>query len=397
MGLVCDRESRLLASSDNANCANVAPADAGCGIVNPGPGLTTAPWPFTDKTGFHNFLNGEFYEGGINLSLFNLSHECFASVLSETRSSTSTDATLKDFVLSNFGECPSALVTTPKTGAGDDIPQAGLSIGSGSVSVKDSAALSVTGTNNFTGTLSFHICGPTLGTCDTGGVAAGSSTVTANGTYSSDTVTVTSAGRYCWRGDFVSGTQGVPNSSDSSEGECFLVTPVTPTLTTSATGPVVLGNPISDTATLGGTANQPGTPIINPTTPGAPAGGTITFQVFGPNDATCANAVFTSAPVTVSGNGTYGPVSFMPTAAGTYRWIASYTGNLPNTLAKAGACNDANETSVVNPAPSSTVTELHNNASEAVIPLGSSVALGTNVHDKATVSDTVAGVNPTGT
>ena len=32
------------------------------------------------------------------------------------------------------------------------------------------------------------------------------------------------------------------------------------------------------------------------------------------------------------------------------------------------------------------MTELHNNASEAVIPLGSSVALGTNVHDKATVT-----------
>ena len=252
-------------------------------------------------------MNGEFYEGGINLSLFNLSQECFASVLLETRSSTSTDATLKDFVLSNFGECPSQLVTTPKTGAGGDIPQVGLSIGSGSVLVKDSAVLSVTGTNNFTGTLSFHICGPTLGTCDTGGVAAGSATVTANGTYTSDTVTVTSAGRYCWRGDFVSGTQGVPNSSDSSEGECFLVTPVTPTLTTNASAPVVLGNPISDTATLGGTANQPGTPVINPTTPGAPAGGTITFRAYGPNDPTCANApVFTSSAVVVSGNATYG-------------------------------------------------------------------------------------------
>src|SRR5215210_2050257 len=185
----------LVASSTDANCANPGPADAGCGIVSPA-GFTTAPWPFEDKSGFHNFLNGELYEGGINLSLFNLSNECFASTLSETRSSTSTEATLQDFVLSNFGECPSALVTTPKTGAGADIPPAGVSIGSGSVSVKDSAALSVIGTDNFTGTLSFHICGPTLGTCDTGGVAAGSSTVTANGTYTSDTVTITSAGRY---------------------------------------------------------------------------------------------------------------------------------------------------------------------------------------------------------
>ena len=38
-------------------------------------------------------------------------------------------------------------------------------------------------------------------------------------------------------------------------------------------------------------------------------------------------------------------------------------------------------------AGTTTVTELHNNANEAVIPLDSSVALGTNVHDQATVSD----------
>src|SRR6266513_1077876 len=107
-----------------------------------------------------------------------------------------------------------------REGAGDPIPASGLSIGTGSVSVKDSAELDVIGTTNFTGTLSFHICGPiATGTCDTGGTAAGSSTVTANGTYSSDTVAVTSAGRYCWRGDFDSNTNGVPDASDSSETE----------------------------------------------------------------------------------------------------------------------------------------------------------------------------------
>ena len=51
----------------------------------------------------------------------------------------------------------------------------------------------------------------------------------------------------------------------------------------------------------------------------------------------------------------------------------------------------------VNTAPSTTVTELHNNASEAVIPLGSSVALGTNVHDKATVTSANNSFPVTGT
>ena len=255
-------------------------------------------------------------------------------------------------MLGNFGECPSQLVTTPKTGAGDPIPEGGLSIGPGSVSVKDSAVLSVTGTDNFTGTLSFHICGPTLNTCDTGGVAAGSSTVTANGTYTSDPVTVTSAGRYCWRGDFVSGTPGVPNSSDSSEGECFFVAPKQPTISTQASANVALNSPVHDTATLAGTANQPGTPnVINPTTAGGPGGGSITFKLYGPSaTAVCtdANLVYTSpTPIAVSGDGNYVSGNFTPTVVGTYRWIASYTGDPPNTLGVSGACTDANESVVV--------------------------------------------------
>ena len=38
---------------------------------------------------------------------------------------------------------------------------------------------------------------------------------------------------------------------------------------------------------------------------------------------------------------------FTPTAAGTYNWIAVYSGDLPNTLDVAGLCGDANEGTVV--------------------------------------------------
>ena len=53
-----------------------------------------------------------------------------------------------------------------------------------------------------------------------------------------------------------------------------------------------LGNPITDTATLTGTANKPGTPAINPTTAGGPAGGTITFTAYGPDN--CTTAAFST-------------------------------------------------------------------------------------------------------
>ena len=57
---------------------------------------------------------GEFYEAGVNLSrLLGLGGECFSSFVAETRSSTSTTATLKDFVLGQFANCSATLTTTP--------------------------------------------------------------------------------------------------------------------------------------------------------------------------------------------------------------------------------------------------------------------------------------------
>ena len=108
-----------------------------------------------------------------------------------------------------------------------------------------------------------------------------------------------------------------------------------------------LGSPVSDIANLSGTASQPGSPVVNGPQ-GAPASGTITFSLYGPNDATCATTpVFTSPPINVSGNGLYSSGNFTPTAVGTYRWIASYTGNSPNTLGTTGLCNASNESVVV--------------------------------------------------
>jgi hypothetical protein len=134
-------------------------------------------------------------------------------------------------------------------------------------------------------------------------------------------------------------------------------------LATTAGGPVLLGQAVSDTATLSGTAHQPGTGgpagstdgSINPATPGVAAGGNIVFQLFGPSSTGCGALVFTSSQVAVNDDGTYGPVSFTPGAIGTYHWVATYSGNSPNTLNTDHntLCNDANENVTVNPVPSS--------------------------------------------
>ena len=119
--------------------------------------------------------------------------------------------------------------------------------------------------------------------------------------------------------------------------------PVQPLLITQVFSPsVILRTAISDIATLSG-----GT---NPT-------GTITFNLYGPNDATCTGAPIFTSPVPVSVNGNYGSGSFTPASAGTYRWVVNYSGDI-NNLATTNGCNALNETVVVTPAPGPPVPAL---------------------------------------
>jgi hypothetical protein len=218
------------------------------------------------------------------------------------------------------------------------------------------------------GTVSFFLCKvDSPGLCTTGGTAVNGGTplvnqpvpvdndpATANTTTTalSSAATVTSAGRYCWRAVFSGDpSASVGSSSDSSATECFTVNPVTPTLPTTAGDDVTLGNAVTDSAVLAGTATQPTNPPINLTnTGGAAAGGTITFKLYGPNN--CTTLAYTSPTVAVSGDGTYSTPApqFVPTEAGTYHWVADYSGNLPNTnpATHNAACTDTNEDVVVN-------------------------------------------------
>ena len=374
-----DANLLTLATSNAANCGSAAANDTFCGIVNPN--TIQMPWSFTDKSGTtvpdgpdpgtapdpNGALPGEFYEGGVNLTALGLGDRCFSSVASETRSSTSTTAVLKDFTLGTFGNCGSNVTTTPKDGAGNAIPDGGLSIGTGSVQVKDSANLTVSGTTTWTGSLKFFLCKVDApATCTSGGTQVGptaGTTVTDATTQPivSGAATVTSAGRYCWRAEFISGTTGVPNGSDSSATECFTVNPVTPTLPTTAGDDKPLGTAVTDTATLGNTSKQPGTPVIqvsDPPTLGPNAGGTITFTLLKDDCSTTAPGT-TPQTVNVNGNGDY-TASVTPTEAGTYHWKATYTpaSGDPNNLGSTfnNDCSDGNETVVVQSVPSSMTT-----------------------------------------
>jgi hypothetical protein len=349
-----------------------------------------SPWAFTPKansggtagpgtlaSGGANTKFGiaEFMEGGINLTALGLGDQCFSSFLAETRSSHSPTSTLSDFALGGFGNCESSLTTTPADDSGtaltdsdnNDIPDIQLGLGAAGADVTDSSDLSVTGTDTWSGTLDTYLCGPidTTATCDSDGVLIDSQPVDQDTPTPivSASANLTSAGYYCFRGEFTSDTNGVDDQTDASTGECFEVLPVQTALDTEAvSASVVLGNPVQDNATLSNTANQPGTngdgdangdyKSIN-ATDGAPAGGKITFTLLKDDCSTLA----TSDDATelnpqdftpISGDDTYGPVSFTPDSLGTYHWVAEYVpaDGDPNNLGSThnDACDDTDET-----------------------------------------------------
>ncbi|MDQ1421998.1 MAG: hypothetical protein QOJ52_3960, partial [Acidimicrobiaceae bacterium] len=261
------------------------------------------------------------------------------------------------------GAANESVVVTPAAPAIVTVASAPVAVGG---TITDTATLS--GAVNPTGTITFSVFGPNNVTCT--GVPAFTSTksVNANGAYTSSPFTVTAVGTY----RFVAAYSGDANNAAvttacNDANESVVVGPTTPTIVTVASGTVVAGGAISDTATLAGG--------VNPT-------GTITFTLFGPNNATCTGvAIFTSTK-TVAGNGSYPSDPFTTVAAGTYRWVAAYSGDANNAAATSG-CNAANENVVVTPAGPANITQ-------ASAP----VTVGGTINDTATLS---GGTGPTGT
>src|SRR5262249_6125242 len=62
------------------------------------------------------------------------------------------------------------------------------------------------------------------------------------------------------------------------------------------------------------------------------------FDLYGPDDASCSGAAVLHSVVTVNGNGDYHAASFAPTAVGTYRWVARYSGDDSNAAPAAACC-----------------------------------------------------------
>jgi len=395
-----DPSSKPVAGCNNlpiatgADCKTTGGTDALCATTNafcppPRHGTTTPPctlpWnadvttPWMTANGStvgNTIVSPDFFEGGIDITRAFSGHpgtapSCFTTTVPDTRSSASPTATLFDFTLNQFGGCGGSLSTQENAATPRAIAANGT-ISSGT----DTATLQITGSGVWNGDLTWYLCGPNVTTCNSAGYTDATLTTAVHSTdggtaadavktYTSGTATLTAAGvgaagQYCWHAHFqpdaASLAAGIDPQDDNGDNECFRVTPLTPTLTTTAScldslgnpaSPCIVGSTLSDTASLTGTARNPdplnpGTNSTYPTINGGTkaADSTINWTLYGPGTggvAQCSTTI-TGAPtpssVDVSGDNTaYGPVTYVSTAVGKYEFAATYGGDGPNTLA----------------------------------------------------------------
>jgi len=186
-------------------------------------------------------------------------------------------------------------------------------------------------------TVSFSVYGPGDVTCSGPPLASYTVAYPVTGSATSPAYTPTQTGTHRWRATY----SGDANN-DSVAGACnavdesFTVSKATPALTTTASANIVVGGgSLTDSATV--SARQ--FPL---------AGASLDFRLYGPSDAACTGSpAFQALGVgyPVAGGAVASP-PFTPTQPGTYRWVASYSGDANNN-AVTGACNDADESTVV--------------------------------------------------
>ena len=80
-------------------------------------------------------------------------------------------------------------------------------------------------------------------------------------------------------------------------------------------------------------------------TGGANPTGTVTFKLFSPSDSTCNSAIYTST-VAVAGQ-SFNSDHYTTTAAGTYRWEATYNGDANNAVVGPTACSTSSAAVIV--------------------------------------------------
>ncbi|HJV08680.1 MAG TPA: PQQ-binding-like beta-propeller repeat protein, partial [Acidimicrobiales bacterium] len=261
---------------------------------------------------------------------------------------TSSPAVAHGFVYASAGDgklhvfSPAVAITTQASAGGP-----------AGTAVTDTATLS--GGFNPTGTVTFRLFSDSSCTAQvftsTNAVAGGTATSGA---------TAPAAGTYYWTAVYSGDANNTTATSPcNAPDESVTITNATLSISTQASAGNLVGAPVRDVATVSGG--------FNPT-------GTLTFRLYGPDDATCSGSSLTTS-VAVAGNGSYPSAYLTPAAPGTYRWTVAYGGDANNNAASS-PCNAPNESLTLAPfappAPTRTITgdflgPLTVNAGESVL------------------------------
>lgn len=309
---------------------------------------------------------GEFGEASINLSDALLAAgfnqdtcQSFGSIMVKARTSgESVDSALKDFIAPvpfHASNCASPTVATQTS-------VSSMTVGQTSV-VGDTATL--TGGDSPSGDVSFQLYSDASCQDAVTGVS-GSATLDSSGVaaFAGVSFTPADAGTYYWGVSYPGDGHNNPVSACGGANEEIVVAKASPSVSTTqqpASGAV--GDTFNDTATLSNAVNLDAT-------------GSITFTLYSAAD--CGGMVLDQETVAgIAANGDFTtPKGFKIKQAGTFYWVASFSGDSNNNLFTSG-CND--EPVAVGTTPSITTT------------LSSSAGnTGATVHDSATLSGATA-------
>jgi hypothetical protein len=254
------------------------------------------------------------------------------------------------------------MTTTPSTGA----------VGIGG-KIFDTASVTTTGSHPATGKVLFTLFPPSdAGQCVNLKKPIFSSTVSLSGGVAvSASYTVTNQygyGTFTWVAYYEGDRNNASNSSTCTSGR-VTVTKDDPTISTTPSGTAPIGGEVSDEAVVTGD---------HPT-------GTVTFELFGANNAMCAGTPVTSTVTLVAGSANSGDDT--PDMLGAYYWKVIYNGDANNasvTSPCGGTNADPEEVIVTKATPILTTTPSPD------VPIDS----GDGVSDEGTLS---GGFEPTGT
>ncbi len=191
------------------------------------------------------------------------------------------------------------------------------------------ANVNLTGGANPSGTITFKLFAPADASC-TAPIFT-TATAVSGVAMNSQRFTTSAAGTYRWQATYSGDTSnnGYGPTACSNPSASVIVSPASTGLSISAPPPS--SGAIHATAILGG---------FKPT-------GTITFLLSPPGDVFCSLTPVFSSTAAVSTTGSYSSASYNPTVTGTYKWRATYSGDVNNNRAGPTACLDPNASMTV--------------------------------------------------